>query len=88
MASWRDTYKPPRLFMIDARIAYVILPALLHVRWWTISLVLVISAILLYVERRRGLHIAAAGRTARWWLAGDERPARNPARQRRTADYG
>jgi len=88
MASWRDTYKQPRFFIIDARIAYFMLPALLHVRWWTVLIVCIVASILFYFERRRGLHLAAAGRTLRWWLAGDDRPAVNPVKKRKMADYG
>lgn len=82
MASWRDTYKKPRLFFIDARIAYIIIPVLVYIRIWTILLVCAVATILYLLEVRRGLDIAAAGRALRWWLAGDYRPARNPARWR------
>lgn len=88
MASWRDTYKKPRLFFLDARIAYIIIPVLIHVRPWTLMLVAIVAGVLYYFEIRKGLDIAAAGRGLRWWLVGDHRPARNPARMRTMVDHG
>jgi len=88
MASWRDTYKPARFFMLDARLAYVLLPALLHIRWWTLAALVIVAGVMFHVERRRGLHLEAAFRFLRRSLAGPLRPARNPVRRRGLADYG
>lgn len=49
---WRETQREPRFFFVDARICIFVLLAILHFRIWTILLLLVMTAILMWLESR------------------------------------
>lgn len=87
MANWRDTYRRPKFWIIDARIALLILPTLFHLRWWTITLVLSVAAILYIAEIRLGLSPEGALRAFRRILAGPIRPALLIDRRRHLRDF-
>lgn len=90
--AWRDTYKPPRLGPLDARAAFVILPALMHIRIWTISIAVLVLVSLWYIEQRRQLSVSAAVRMIRCWLvtklSSADRPARPLHKVGYAIDYG
>jgi len=87
MAHWRNTYRPARFFFLDVRAGVVILLSLIHIRFWTIGLDLVVVALAWWVERI-GLGFMGAVRAAREWLAGRIRPALPAHKVRRKVDYG
>jgi intracellular multiplication protein IcmT len=86
MAHWRDTYKPARLFFIDARAGIPLLACLLHIRIWSVLLAAAFIVLFWYLERI-GLDAASAMRAARSWVVGNERPAKFPGKQRGRIDY-
>ena len=80
MANWRDTYRPARFFVIDGRILFLIIPMLIHVRWYTVGPTVVVAAVLFYFEKRRDMDVPSAVRMARSWLAGPIRRGHFPGR--------
>jgi hypothetical protein len=87
MPAWRDTYKPARLFIIDARLLFILLPTLLWVRYYTVLPLLAVIILLFYVERRLEMSIPSALRLVRSTLAGPIRPARSASKLRQLIDY-
>jgi len=83
---WRNSQKPARFFMIDARAFAAILLFLVHARLWTFILALVVMAVLWLLERR-GLTFEAALRAFRAWMLGRNRPANHRRAIRRWIDY-
>lgn len=73
MAHWRETYKPARFFILDARAGVPLLVTLLHVRPWTVGISAVVIVVFVILERR-GLSVPAAFRAFRAWIIGDARP--------------
>lgn len=86
--NWRDTYRPARFFILDARLLFVLIPTLLHLRWYTIALTLVLAGLLYFFEKRQEMQIAGAIRMVRWWMTGESRPAAPRFKRRRMIDYG
>ena len=86
MAHWRDTYKPARFFMLDARAGVPIILCALHIRPWTIGIALLV-VILFWVLERRGLSFQSAFRAFRAELAGNHRPALGTTKIRGHVDY-
>jgi len=78
-AHWRDSARYPRFFIIDARAAFPVLLALVHIRLWTISAALVAMAFFA-VLHHYGFTVSVFGRwlgslfagrrkvAAPWWL--------------------
>ena len=83
---WRNTQKPARFFMLDARAFAAILLFLVHARLWTFVLALVVMALLWLLERR-GLTFEASLRALRCWILGEKRPANHRRAARRWIDY-
>lgn len=88
MGNWRDSYRTPRFFALDARVLYVVLPALFHVRWWTATAALAAIAFLWWIERRYGMSFESGLRMLRRGLIGPVRPALAPKRRRPLVDFG
>lgn len=78
-AHWRDSARYPRFFIIDARAAFPVLLALIHIRLWT--MILAVSAMVFFaILHRYGFTVAVFGRwfvsllagkrkvAAPWWL--------------------
>ncbi|MHA6345910.1 IcmT/TraK family protein [Roseivivax sp. CAU 1761] len=74
MAHWRNTFKAPRFFFFDARLAVFLVGFLLHIRLWTLLLLIAVFAAFYWVERY-GYDFASALRAIRLYFAG---PVRNP----------
>ena len=52
-AHWRDSARVPRLLIVDARVALILVLVMFHPRWWTLSVLLcaiVIFSILEYFK--------------------------------------
>jgi intracellular multiplication protein IcmT len=86
MAHWRDTYRPARFFFMDARAGIPTLFMLLHVRYWTLAISVVVIVVFYWFERV-GVDAAGAMRAFRAWVIGDLRPARIFHKIRSTLDY-
>lgn len=83
---WRNTQKPVRFLMFDARAFIGILIFLVHVRLWLFVVVCCSMFFFLALERR-GLSFAAALRGIRCWLLGRYRPATSRRVRRRMIDH-
>ena len=85
-APWRDTMRPVRFYVIDARLLVLLTVWLFVPAWWTTAAVL-IAAIALRVAEARGYRLRAAFRAVRALSAGG-RPALHAGRARRFVDFG
>jgi intracellular multiplication protein IcmT len=84
---WRNTQKPARFFVLDARAFLAILLFLVHARLWTFVTAVVVMLAFLFFERR-GLTFEASLRALRSWLLGRHRPANHRRATRHWIDYG
>ncbi|MGE3769679.1 MAG: IcmT/TraK family protein [Bdellovibrionales bacterium] len=85
---WRNSMKSARfLFNTDARGALFLLFFLMHMRLWTLGLVVVIIGIL-YVLEQRGMSFDASLRALRYWIVGAHRPRILSHHKARYVDFG
>lgn len=84
---WRNTQKPARFFIVDARAFAAILLFLLYARLWTFIFAIVIM-IAFWLFERHGLTFEASLRAMRSWFLGINRPANHRRAIRRWVDYG
>ena len=87
MPQWRESYKPARLLIMDARVTALVLLAMLHVRWYTVGPLVLICAVLWFIEKRLEMDVPSALRAIRSWMAGAQRPARPEQKRRGRVDY-
>lgn len=73
-AHWRDSSRPARLFMVDARAAFPVFLFLMHIRVWTAVLALVTIVIFGFIEHA-GFSIPVFLRYVRTKLAGPRKVA-------------
>lgn len=66
---WRDTGRQLKLFVFNAYLAVPLLIFLLHITWWTFTL-LVATAIFMFVIERKGFTVPVALLALRAWIAG------------------
>ncbi len=83
---WRDTMRPVRFYVIDARLLVLLTVWLFVPAWWTTAAVL-IAGTALRVAEARGYRLHAALRAVRARLAG-RRTALHARRARRFVDFG
>jgi intracellular multiplication protein IcmT len=83
---WRNTQKPARFFILDARAFLAILLFLVHARLWTFILAVAVMMVFWILERR-GLTFESSLRAFRSWIFGRRRPANNRRAIRRWTDY-
>lgn len=69
---WRDSARPPRFFIVDARAAFPLLLFLLHIRWWTFILA-VVATIFFATLERYGFTVPVFLRWLRSTLAGSRK---------------
>lgn len=74
-AHWRDSVRPARFFVIDARSALPCLLFLVHIRWWTFWTFLTIAVFFALLERL-GFTMVVFGRVMRSFLAGSRKLCR------------
>jgi len=84
---WRNTMKPVRFFQFDARAGFFLLLLLVHARFWTLGLTVLVFAIFWILERK-GLSFAAAIRSFRMWFLAPYRPALMYTSRRKFLDTG
>lgn len=87
-AFWRETMRPGRFLIFDARLSVFVLLFMLHLQVWTGLLVLAVAVLFWVCEKVWNLDFANMLRLARSSLAGPQRPARGFAAQRYPADFG
>ena len=86
VSPWRDTMRPVRFYVIDARLLVLLTVWLFVPAWWTTAAV-VLAVAALRVAEARGYRLHAALRAVRARSAGD-RPALHARRARRFVDFG
>jgi intracellular multiplication protein IcmT len=84
---WRNSQKPARFFVLDARSFAAVFFFLVHARLWTFGLAIVVI-ILFWILEQRGLTFHASLRALRSWLLGTKRPANAGRSKRFWIDYG
>lgn len=75
-ANWRDTARPARFLMLDARVTPVIMLFLLHITWWTFFTMVAVLLFFTGIERY-GFSVVTFFRFLRSWIAGKRRISRN-----------
>lgn len=83
---WRNTQKPARFFIFDARAFLAVMLFLVHMRLWTFILVILLMFVFWGLERF-GLTFDSALRALRCWFLGIRRPATGRTGQRYWTDY-
>ena len=83
---WRDSMRPVRFYVIDARLLALLVLWLFLPTWWTTAAVVLALAALRLAEAR-GYRLHAALRAVRARSAG-RRPALHARRTRRFVDFG
>lgn len=73
-ANWRDSARPARFFIIDAKAAFPILLFLLHIKIWTFILALIIT-LFFSMLNRFGYTTEVFFRSMRSFLAGNRKIA-------------
>ena len=84
---WRNTQKPARFFVLDARAFSAVMLFIVHARLWTFAVTILIMVIFWFLERR-GLTFEAAIRALRSWVVGARRPALRTNTRRYWIDFG
>ena len=84
--AWRDSMRPVRAWVFDARLLILALPWLFLPTWWTTAIVAA-AMLACRAAEARGYRLAAAVRALRSLSAG-ERRALHAARLRRFTDFG
>ena len=84
--AWRDSMRPVRAWVFDARLLILALPWLFLPTWWTTALVAA-AMLACRAAEARGYRLAAAVRALRALSAGRRR-ALHAARLRRFTDFG
>ena len=84
---WRNSMKPARFFMLDARAAWPVLVMLLHMRIYTMIFALFVMAVF-YLLEQRGLSFFSALRAFRVWIVTKKRPNYRPSDLTRMVDFG
>ena len=83
---WRDTMRPVRFYLMDARLLVLLVLWLFVPAWWTtVSAVVAVTG--LRIAEARGYRLHAALRAVRAVSAG-RRPALHARRIRRFVDFG
>jgi len=75
ISHWRDSGRVPRFFIIDARSAFPLLLFLMHIKWWTFAVAMVITVFFSIIEHY-GLSTMVFFRALRSVLAGKLKPSR------------
>lgn len=84
--SWRETMRDPEFFWLDARLAILLLAALI-VQSVFLFILLFLVIIALRIARERGLTVASALRRIRSFIAGPKRPGISAHKRRFLVDH-
>jgi intracellular multiplication protein IcmT len=83
---WRETFRWPLFFFVDARAATPLVLVFVHISWTTLIIAMA-CLVIAWQLSRRGMDPVSAMRYVRSWLAGPVRPGMNPTRLRGRIDY-
>ena len=84
---WRETMKPARFLIFDGRAVLVLMPAIMHLRPWTLMLAILTMFVFWWFERK-GVPAQAILRWLRARLIGQRRSARGVFEERTAVDFG
>ncbi|MDP9127430.1 MAG: IcmT/TraK family protein [Pseudomonadota bacterium] len=84
---WRNTQKPARFYILDARSFAALFLFLIHARLWTFILA-ILTMIVFWLLEQRGLTFEASLRGIRSWIFGQRRPSNSRRAIRHWIDYG
>ena len=84
---WRETQRPTRFFFLDPRIVIFLVLVILHLKVWTITLLITATVFDLWLESR-GLKVRHLHRYIKTYLIGNYIPARGYRNQRLPVSYG
>ena len=84
---WRETHRQPKFMIFDWRIVILLLLMVMHIKVWTILLV-VIAIFILWWFGRKGVSPDSIIRFLRATLVGRKRTARGPGAERLAVDFG
>lgn len=86
-ALWRDTMRPARFLVFDARLIVAVALMLFHIRIWTIAVLLTTAGLLFFFEKWLGLDVPNIVRWVRAKFSGRLRPARRRMDRRSMVDF-
>lgn len=84
---WRETHRPARFLVFDARITTVLLLTAMHLRLWTVFLSLFLMCVLYWFEHR-GVMCDSIPRYLKCLLLGSRRTAAGFQEERLPVDFG
>ena len=84
---WRNSMRPVRFFMLDARASICFLVLLVYARTSTIVLTIIVTLVFRFLEKK-GLTFPAAVRTIRMWFVGKDRPGIPSVNRKQFTDSG
>lgn len=84
---WRNSMRPVRFFMLDARASICFLILLVYLRTSTIFLTIIVTIFFHFLEKK-GLTFPAALRAMRLWIIGKDRPGLPGALRKKFSDQG
>jgi len=73
-AHWRDSARPAKFFIIDAKAVFPVFLFLLHIRWWTF-IIAILATFFFTVLNRFGYSVEVFLRYARSFCAGRRKMA-------------
>lgn len=84
---WRETMKPAKFLIFDVRVVLVLIPAFMHLRYWTLILAIATMFIFWWFDRK-GVSTDSILRFLRARLIGRKRSARGVHEERTAVDFG
>lgn len=83
---WRETMKPGKFLIFEGRVVFVLLPTIMHLRLWTLTLSVVTMFVFWYFDRK-GVSANSIMRFLRSKLIGKKRSARGTFEERLPVDF-
>jgi hypothetical protein len=84
---WRESMKPAKFLVFDGRVVLVLVPAFMHLRFWTLILAMFTMGLFWWFERK-GIPADSIMRFLRSKLVGSKRTARGVFEERTAVDFG
>jgi intracellular multiplication protein IcmT len=84
---WRETMKPAKFLIFDGRVVLVLVPAFMHLRYWTLITAIITMFVFWYFDRK-GVSANSILRFLRSKLIGRKRSARGVHEERTAVDFG
>jgi len=84
---WRESMKPAKFLIFDGRVVLVLVPAFMHLRFWTLLLSMAAMAMFWWFDRK-GVSADSIMRFLRARIIGPKRTARGVFEERTAVDFG